>query len=461
MKTASWWHELRSVALIGVDRRGSAPPLTESGLAVERADASVELAVLDGAALGAMQRLAGSAPLMAGAVVESSPAETRVEAPPGAVQMLELLLTSAPVVAGHRDELLSAWFAACDAAQRRVPARLLVAVLDGVNQTLRAVARPCLGMRGAWLARLNPAWEWAASGSKDASEANWATASINERVALLKQLRGADPAKARELLQSTIATDSPKDRARQIEALAVGLSQADEPFLEALLEERSAYVRGAAAGCLSHLTDSSFSQRMATDLRGILSVDGRRRKRTLVVSDPASLAIMYAPLSVWTDVSGEDETTTLSMVLHDEQAMVRLTSRILDTGDPVWLDALMRVQPNPTFLRRLPQTSRESYARDILKGTVDGPRVTQTLDALDHEWSADFSRFVIERLQGQKNGGTLLRFASRAIASGLHPDTMPRLEAWLNKTDDAAAATTLRAILQYHSFRRAISEAFT
>ena len=73
-----------------------------------------------------------------------------------------------------------------------------------------------------------------------------------------------------------------------LSALAgAGLSLADEPLLEAALDERDAEVRGWAAHLLARLPGSALGQRMARRALGCLRIEGGVSGASLIVVPPA------------------------------------------------------------------------------------------------------------------------------------------------------------------------------
>ncbi|GAA3088121.1 hypothetical protein GCM10020254_35890 [Streptomyces goshikiensis] len=91
----------------------------------------------------------------------------------------------------------------------------------------------------------------------------WQEGLFAERVALLGAVRAQEPAGATRLLATTWATERAEDRLMFLDSLRVGLSEGDEPFLEAALGDRSRNVRATAAELLSALPGSALAGRMA------------------------------------------------------------------------------------------------------------------------------------------------------------------------------------------------------
>lgn len=68
--------------------------------------------------------------------------------------------------------------------------------------------------------------------------------------------------RARDLLASSWAQESPKDRSDFLAAFEKGLSPDDEAFLESTLGDRRKEVRRVASYLLAHLPESGLRRRM-------------------------------------------------------------------------------------------------------------------------------------------------------------------------------------------------------
>ena len=142
-------------------------------------------------------------------------------------------------------------------------------------------ARPAVaavaGPRGEWLAARRPDWAFTAPDP----DQTWASGGRAQRRALLAALRAEEPARARALLESTWAEESPDDRASFVAALVANLGPDDEPLLENALEDRRKPVRRAAAELLWALPESRLAARMAQRAAPLLKVTRRRLEVTL------------------------------------------------------------------------------------------------------------------------------------------------------------------------------------
>ena len=122
-----------------------------------------------------------------------------------------------------------------------------------------------LGRRGEWLASLNPDWHKPVATTEIPADADdvWQAGKSAERLAILTTVRRQDPARALALVESTWQSDGANDRQRFLEALVENRSMADEPFLEAALDDRSKLVRRQAAAVLALIPGSRLRQRLS------------------------------------------------------------------------------------------------------------------------------------------------------------------------------------------------------
>ncbi|MBM2621582.1 SWIM zinc finger family protein [Actinoplanes sp. LDG1-06] len=270
--------ELLASALVGTNRR----PWTG------------EAALLDAAAVALTRRRAGALPGHGHEAVHATPGETEAPLPSAAGLRLQRILSGAvPGGAQLAQELLSQWLAAAAERGGHVPPSALPALLDAGRRN--SIVRPALarvaGRRGAWLAGMRVDWRWLRDEAQVAVVLpDWHTGSSGERVGYLTQLRSTDPARARELVESTWAEESSDDRARFVGALSTGLSTDDDPFLERALDDRRKEVREAALDLLRRLPGSQLRGRMAE--RALTMVRRERRmigSDRLVVSPPEEL----------------------------------------------------------------------------------------------------------------------------------------------------------------------------
>lgn len=191
---------------------------------------------------------------------------------------------------------------------QRAPDEYLPSLLDfgGKQPQWKHLVLILIGARGRWLACQNPAWEYGqwdwsqlpndelthvspnavsvgqnkgtdhhplkGQDTKTSESAEyrlpqefqtlWQTGAIASRLDLLQCWRVIAPNAARCLLANTWPQESAKHRAILLPALNIGLSVADEPFIDQALSDRSAKVRTIATQLLACLPQSQWSQQM-------------------------------------------------------------------------------------------------------------------------------------------------------------------------------------------------------
>jgi hypothetical protein len=500
----SWWREVGNAALVGTARR-PVPPLPDLGaagvrpreVATPREEALLDAAALGGAALRAGRRLDRAEP------PDEAPAERRPEAPRRAVHLLELVMTQPPAGAQQRASLLTHWLRTADDAGRRVPHVLLPTLLGLATGTreLRRPAAAVLGERGRWLAALREEWQWVADAAVGAeartasrvagaapSTDGWARLPSTDRVAVLGTVRAHDPATARALVVATWESDSARDRRAHLETLRVGLGPDDEPLLERALDDRAGTVREVAAELLDALPGSARAARMAERLRPLVrrtGLLGRGLDITLPDEpDPAAVRdglgkppprrsargwwleqiCAGAPLEVWSELAGTDPSTTVKRLWDTQQQDVLggIRRAVRARRDARWAAALLERAWDVTLVSSLPRESRERVALTRVDATTDRVHeVAAVVGSVDPPWSADFSVALVSRLRASKVGSAMVLATMPHLVAGLHPAALDALERWIESGGaDQTLTNNLRNLLQFHSVKRSITEAF-
>jgi Family of unknown function (DUF5691) len=246
----SAWQDLVTASLIGTERA-----------AVPDAPADPASDLLDRAALLTAARRGGRRPERAdpltAADADTAPAVSRA-----AGRRLARML------GGEHADLLAEWLAATADRSRRVPARLLPALLHQARRVtpadaeLRRLVVAAGGPRARWLAALNPDWKFVLA-YDPAGEDAWRLGDAAQRRGYLAALRARDPGAARALVEESWDSARPDERAMFLSALADGLSLGEESLLEAALDDQHARVRRKAADLLAALPGSALAGRMA------------------------------------------------------------------------------------------------------------------------------------------------------------------------------------------------------
>ncbi|MBD1875062.1 hypothetical protein H6F75_16370 [Nodosilinea sp. FACHB-131] len=247
------WQTIASAALLGTERQPFQLANISGNLGNCLSQLSArpkESALLSAAGIVSLHQRVGWLPEVR-SVIEAEPCsfDDLPQCSPRAARCLQQILE------GQFPQLLSEWLEKAAIARQRVPEMLLPSLLDKGRQQreLRAAILPVLGQRGRWLAAQNPDWNYAVALT---TEADWETGTPSARLLYLQDLRSHHPDHARELLQSTWKQETASDRAKFLEAFRIGLSMADEPFLENGLGDRSKEVRRVAVDLLASLPTS-------------------------------------------------------------------------------------------------------------------------------------------------------------------------------------------------------------
>jgi hypothetical protein len=268
---------LTKIAALGTDKYtsgGGVLPLPDgsvTGVLAQRGDLSTEGQLLLTAAGLAMQARAGWVPAQdRRPAPEPFAGDTRPLCSRGAASFLRMMFD------GQVPEALAEWLGQLAQRGQRPPEELLSALLEmgKKDKALRPLIASVVGAHGRWLAQIatTRGWRWLVywDGLAPERAANlWEKGAKDERLDLLDTLRRTDPATARALVESSWKEERATERATLLTSLYVGLSMADEPFLEAALDDRAQEVRQRAAELLAFLPESRYVGRMiarATEL---------------------------------------------------------------------------------------------------------------------------------------------------------------------------------------------------
>jgi hypothetical protein len=219
----------------------------------------------------------------------------------------------ARMLGGDHPDLLTEGLTAAVSRGLRPPPQLLPALLDRArrvspaNPELRWLAAQAGGTRASWLAGLNPDWAFAAGEPQPARTREpggpggftgpgpdaWRLGDAGQRRGYLATLRAADPGAARDLAAASWDKAGAGERVMFLSVLAsdptgtTGMSLADEPLLEAALDDRADDVRSWAAYLLTAVPGSALGQRMADRAVRCLRIERGIRGTRLIASPPA------------------------------------------------------------------------------------------------------------------------------------------------------------------------------
>jgi hypothetical protein len=417
---------LAPAAVIGAERGGGSPGK-----------------VLAEAARAAVHARAGYKPTPVKAELPACPRDATPAATGGTAAVLQRLLNDPD--AG----LIEEWAQLAQARRQRVPDGSVPALIDWWSRQPRRseAVFAVLGQRGLWLASLNPDWRKpvALSEIPPNAEELWSTGTGPERAALLKTIRRHDPARGLAIVKSTWSADGADDRCKFVEALERGRSMADEPFLEAALDDRSKLVRRAAAAVLGRIIGSGLRARMTDRARRIIRVERQRkgllRREVVTVAlerpqafDPSwerdgveeavagggmgqrawwsHQILRYTDLAAWSELSGLAPAALLESLDKDDAQDVSnaLTHAAIASGDLVWAEALLRwllskgisnvAAAVEELAEALPASRREPLMLEVAQASKLAPTEMWTiLAASDEPWSAQFSKDAMDALK--------------------------------------------------------------
>jgi Family of unknown function (DUF5691) len=302
-----------------------------------------------------------------------------------------------------------------------------------------------LGERGKWLVSLNADWQEQAALPEIPADVDdqWQLGRIAERVAVLTSVRRKEPARALALVESTWRTDAASDRQRFLEVLLANRSMADEPFLEAALDDKSKVVRRQASAVLASIPGSRLRQRMSEAARTIVSIRTTRgtlpgRSRNQIVLMPPDLfaaswerdglteaapkgighrawwmqqILAIADLAVWTERTDLMPDAILDSLKDGDyfgDALQALIAAATSSGDAAWSTALVRclldrmpidLDSIAVLLKGLPDERRESMTLEIAEiSNLSAVNRWAVLTSLDHRWSSAFSMEAMKLL---------------------------------------------------------------
>jgi hypothetical protein len=237
---------------LSADAPGEDDPLRATLRDAERDDLAFARAA---GAFSILRRAAARAPRTSASASVAAPSESapRARAEANADLAFALAASERPIV--------EEWLECAMRANVRVAEELLPKLLDfgAAHRAARANVLAVAGARGRWLAAREPAWSFVI-GDAPFAEA-WAFGDHAARVVALGSERSRDPASALAALETAWPSENAKTRAEFLPLLRVGLSDADEPFLERALDDGNKLVRAAAAALLGALPRSRFATR--------------------------------------------------------------------------------------------------------------------------------------------------------------------------------------------------------
>lgn len=112
-----------------------------------------------------------------------------------------------------------------------------------------------IGKRGIWLSQFSDEWKFV---NAQATETDWDTAGLPQRIQLLRELRSSNPSDARYKIELVWKEENAATRLELLETLTTGISKDDEPFLLQTLTDKSVKVKELSWQLLKMIPDSEI-----------------------------------------------------------------------------------------------------------------------------------------------------------------------------------------------------------
>jgi hypothetical protein len=398
-------------------------------------------------------------------------------------------------------ELLREWLQTARATNQLVPPALLPLLLDAATSKpeLRTILPSTVGERGQWLAKQNPNWSYVHSATAP-DETKWETGELRERLALIQQLRGINPNRARELVLSTWKEEPPDERAAFIQTFVNGVTPADEEFLTEALADKRKEVRATAAMLLARIPTSQYLARLITRAKPLLKFvpsaksllkkqkpaqievelpdadDKSLRADALEAKAPKGIGekiwiviqlLQLIPLSTWTQAWNVAPAQIANAEGdHKRELLGAWISAAIQHADSTWADALFPLalasndQRLSELLDVLTPENAERHLEALFELKNEDRRQLQAslLARGTYSWSAPFSRKVLDWLRAitalesydWQMRNQLLRFVPRLAPETLRecvsnwPLESKGWDFWKSGVDDLISAAQFR-----------------
>jgi hypothetical protein len=183
-------------------------------------------------------------------------------------------------------------------------------------------------------------------------ETLWQEGTLKQRVEILQRVRKADPAQGLEWLKGVWKKEKVDVRAELLGALSVGLSMADQSFLESTLDDRGERVRYEAAKLLTRLTDSPQALRRRARAKALFQYkDG---ELTVILPDSVDEAWIY-------------DVEMVRMAVHTSQSRSYWLSKALSRVPPTYWEEQFSATP----VQILAALSRNEWSAEVANMLAD------------------------------------------------------------------------------------------
>ena len=477
-----------TTALVGTARQGQVKPATGTSvdtLIAALPEGEVERKLLLAAGALALYRQAGKRPVQIETAPEPAGPETLRVCSPEAALLLSRFLS------GEQTELLPAVLDKMRLLGLRLPYNLLPEALETNQKVLRKALFPVLGQRGLWLSQLNSSWDWVRNYLSDEqsalsaeAETIWQEGTTAQRVEILSRLRAIDPDKARAWLEAVWKLEKADVRGEMLRTLEIGLTAADEAFLEKTLDDKAASVRAIAVSILSHLPETAFSERMCALGSTFLFLEAgvpvikppatynKAWQRDGITEDPPNKLgkrawnliqiLSYIPPTFWeTHLEAEPEaliawikTQQWGVNVLDGWSRAALLYDVPGWIRPLWnyweerssnpendKEAVTEYRFVEQLFARLPIVEIETLLQTILstQGHAYGGHTIALLAALPKPWSHGFSQAYLRLFR---------EYLARPVAHFSEGHENPYGSVWFNNLAEAALALPVSCLAE-------------
>ncbi len=411
LASGSELHRLSATALIGTARANTQTPTLLGDSSTDSTQQEIsntelvpntsitEESLLKKVASVSLQHQVASLALKSNQTTTPDSTKQTDEAPycsPQAIRRLGLMLE------GKHTDLTAEFLKLVHASNQRIPEVYAPNLLYRAHRqaSLRGLVIPAFGSVAIKLAQSNPQWAFASLelNNWDGLKDYWKSERSANRRHLLSQLRGKAPAIALDLLESTWSKETPSAKSWYLRSMLENLSMADEPFLEAALDDRQHTVRKKAAEILTHLPDSRLCKRM---------IDSAGKLLKLTDNLEAGIEVEYPPINTamirdgvpqrWDKDTDKAKKSQIGEMIssipldHWEQEFALapddIVKAITHSGD--WYDALVRGFATATF-----RQANAVWAKALLEGMPPNLHINKLVNYLS---TADFIALLDSR----------------------------------------------------------------
>ena len=469
------WNELIKTALLGTEKlplQESIMPQAIKNILDKTANDDAEGKFLKATALVWTYTQAGQSPMQV-ILPEIAPAPTETQQ--FLSQEANIILKTLLNTDNFNPYLFEFFLDKCLENQWVIPENKLVEVLSMTDKNLQTKTKQVIGKRGLWLSQFNQAWQWLDAENISENEI-WEEGKSSERRTFFANLRAKNPQKAIEILEASWQQASAKDRKDFINLLESNLSNADEPFLNAVADElaQSKTPKPVTLETLQAINllrlkipNSIFGQqifdKIATYIqqkKGILGIgaslklalpkdedsfwNGTQMNQNFGFDKLSSAKgvsdaeywfgelLRHLNPSFWINYFGGDIPKALSFLLsadgmtkQNKSLYIYQFSEALQWADTPIIQLFFREAKDQikdtrwkNLVKRLPITQQENIIQKYI--SVDFQTLNANLlENTQEEWSQEFSRFIIKALVAEMQKSSYYGFSDKDFINRL------------------------------------------